>query len=235
MKFPKFITREELVSIYRQIDSITTTNRLDTIHGELKRVRDYPLSALPRIWDRINGAVESFFRTMDVDVQGITCISEQLVINPAGCKGQSHHMDTWGQYATVLLYLTGGKSTRFLDVPYCDVSRKDPPFEELYPADWQERNFIAWNTSPGDLLVFWSNFPHSAPENTSANVRYTYYAAFLPRKVQRRTAENLLKSELERPIFSDKYLLYLQPKASRANRKDLFLIIYISCSSPLHN
>lgn len=167
----QFFTMDELMEVY---DLVNTKRRKEYIQGDLERVRNFKLSSMS-CFPRLIEIVRNFYRANDMPYDNITTLSEQLLTGPPGNEGQFLHLDTWHKFATVIIYLTKGKSTKFAKFQYCDVSRDEPVGPELYPCEWDNEKTYQWNVGVGDMVVFWSNFPHTAPSNMSNKPHIKYY------------------------------------------------------------
>lgn len=199
-------------SIYARIDERTKKRTRSVkdlyIHGSLERLKKFPLSDLT-FFGRIQWAVTMFYKYNRLPYSTITLLSEQLLGAPKDNAGQEYHLDTFSRFATVIIYLTKGKSTKFAPYSYCDLSVDDPPEHELYPSDWENISPLMWNVGIGDIAIFWSNFPHAAPPNSANGIHWKYYAAFTNTPLSADAITYVYNTQLERPVFLRHYKKYL--------------------------
>lgn len=224
-----FLTRSELNAAYSLYAAKNKVQEPETIIGLMNRIRNFPLSKTGGLLQRIKSVVEIFLSDSGIKCPAdkITLVSEQIISTPPGNVGQQMHLDTWESYPTVIIYLTAGKSTRFANYDYYDVSKKHKTDPEMrYPFDWNKCETCEWNVAPGDLVVFWSNFPHCAPPNTSkVHSRLIYYAAFTGARITNAKARALTKRDLECPVYQSDYVMIAIDKPSRNNR-NIYAVYY---------
>lgn len=226
-----FLQRSEVNDAYILYETMSSSKKNpSTIIGKMERFPNFPLSQSKTLLLRMKAIVHLFLINQNIKSvkENITLLTEQLIMTPAGNDGQRFHMDTWMQYPTIIIYLTAGKSTKFAKYDYWDVSLKNKTDEKSrYPYDWYGADEMYWNVGPGDLAIFWSNFPHRAPENSSKkDKRLIYYAAFTIERVTPLRARTLVDKHLECPVYQTDYVHIGNDKPTRKNRN--ISLIYLS-------